>query len=162
MIPSRNLDWMHVMAKRILILCGLSIALFTAPALADQTQGALEVWKSPTCGCCGKWVKHMKDSGYDVTTRDVAYGILTKIKRQAGIGEDVASCHTGKIGGYVIEGHVPAEDVKRLLAEKPDAVGLAVAGMPVGSPGMEAGDEKEPYEVLLVKKDGTTEVFAKH
>jgi hypothetical protein len=104
----------------------------------------------------------MQGAGYAVKTHDVANGILAKIKRQAGLKPEFQSCHTAKIGGYVIEGHVPATDVRKLLEEKPDAIGLVVPGMPIGSPGMEVGDEKEPYEVLLVKKDGTTKVFARH
>ena len=87
---------------------------------------------------------------------------LATIKRQAGIGAKLASCHTAKIAGYVIEGHVPASDIKRLVAEHPDAVGLTVPGMPAGSPGMEQGGEFEPYDVLLLKRDGTTTVFAHH
>jgi hypothetical protein len=151
------------MFARWIIICALASLQFAAPAQAGETQDrSIEVWKSPTCGCCRGWVAHMKDSGYEVTTNNVDYDILYKIKQQAGIGEEVASCHTARIGGYVIEGHVPAGDVARLLKEKPEAVGLAVPGMPAGSPGMEYGDEKEPYEVLLVKKDGSTEVFARH
>lgn len=151
------------MSRRLPILCLLATLIYAAPALADQSPtGRVEVWKTATCGCCIKWVEHLQANGFKVAANNVAYGLLAQIKRQAGIPEEQASCHTGKIGGYVIEGHVPAADVKRLLDEKPDAVGLAVPGMPVGSPGMEQGDEKEPYEVLLVKKDGSTEVFARH
>ncbi len=151
------------MSKRFFAHLTLALALYASPALAEQSgPKSIDVWKSPTCGCCGNWVKHMDHSGYAVKTKNVEYEILVKIKKQAGIAPDLQSCHTAKVGGYIIEGHVPAEDVKRLLAEKPDAIGLAVPGMPVGSPGMEMGNEKEPYEVLLVKKDGSTEVFAKH
>ena len=151
------------MALRSIILGLAASLLFAAPGHADQKADlAVEVFKSPNCGCCGNWVKHMQGQGFKVTANNVEYSILTRIKRQAGIKEEFASCHTAKIGGYVIEGHVPAEDVKRLLAEKPDAKGLVVPGMPIGSPGMEMGNEKEAYEVLLVKKDGSTEVFARH
>jgi len=151
------------MLPRSIILGLAASLLFAAPAQADQkATSTVEVYKSPSCGCCGLWVKHMQDQGFKVTANNVAYSILARIKRQAGVKEEYASCHTAKIGGYVIEGHVPAEDVKRLLAEKPDAMGLVVPGMPIGSPGMEMGNEKEAYEVLLVKKDGTTEVFARH
>ncbi|HEV3242647.1 MAG TPA: DUF411 domain-containing protein [Methyloceanibacter sp.] len=89
-------------------------------------------------------------------------GALAALKHEAGIGDKLASCHTAKIDGYVIEGHVPGTDIKRLVAEHPDAIGLAVPGMPIGSPGMEQGAEFEPYDVLLIKKDGTAEVFASH
>jgi hypothetical protein len=153
----------EIMFARWIVICAFAALQFAAPVRADETPArSVEVWKSPTCGCCRGWVAHMKNSGFKVATNNVEYDILYKIKRQAGIGEEMASCHTAKVGGYVIEGHVPAEDVARLLKEKPDAVGLAVPGMPVGSPGMEYGNEKEPYEVLLVKKDGSTEVFARH
>lgn len=151
------------MLERFFIPCVLTLALYATPAFSDRSgQPQLEVWKSPTCGCCAGWVKHMDNAGYAVTAQNVALGILAKIKKQAGLAPDLQSCHTARVGGYIIEGHVPAEDVKRLLAEKPDAIGLAVSGMPLGSPGMEMGNEKERYEVLLVKKDGSTEVFAKH
>ncbi len=151
------------MINRWLVACLISSVLYAVPALADQARtGVMQVWKSPSCGCCGGWATHMEGAGFRLKTHDVAAGILAKIKRQAGIAPDHQSCHTAKIGGYVIEGHVPAADVKRLLAEKPDAVGLVVPGMPLGSPGMDFGPDKEPYEVLLVKKDGSTEVFARH
>ena len=97
-----------------------------------------------------------------MTVNDADSGALAALKRQAGVGDKLASCHTAKIDGYVVEGHVPSSDIKRLIAERPDAVGLTVPGMPVGSPGMEQGAEFEPYDVLLIKKDGATEVFAKH
>lgn len=142
-----------------------AVALFllgAAPSFAVENSSSIEVWKSPSCGCCNGWIKHLKQAGYTVTANNTASGILAKIKRDAGLNPNMQSCHTGKVAGYVIEGHVPAEDVARLLAEKPDAIGLTVPGMPLGSPGMDVGPDKEPYEVLLVKKDGTTEVFAKH
>jgi len=137
--------------------------LFAAPAHAAQSPGgSIQVFKSPTCGCCGLWVEHMKKAGYTVTTTNTAPSLLARIKRQAGLAPDYQSCHTGKIAGYVIEGHVPAEDVARLLREKPEAIGLAVPGMPLGSPGMDMGGTKEPYEVLLIRRDGSSEVFARH
>jgi hypothetical protein len=123
----------------------------------------MEVWKSPTCGCCGKWVKHLEANGFAVKANDTSAAMLDSIKRQSGISEKLASCHTAKVDGYVIEGHVPADDIKRLIAEHPDAIGLTVPNMPIGSPGMEQpGGEAEPYDVLLVKKDGSVEVFARH
>jgi hypothetical protein len=128
----------------------------TFPAFAQNG----EVWKTPNCGCCAAWIKHMADKGYTLKVYEMASGELAKLKQSIGVPPNKASCHTAKIDGYVIEGHVPAEDVDQLLREKPDAVGLSVPGMPVGSPGMEAGDQKDPYEVLLIKKDGTTDVFS--
>jgi hypothetical protein len=149
------------MTMRILLL--LSLIIFgTAPASAVDTSAPIEVWKSATCECCGAWVKHLEANGFTVKVNAAEPSALASLKRQAGIGDKLASCHTAKIDGYVIEGHVPATDIERLVAEHPAAVGLAVPGMPVGSPGMEQGAEFEPYDVLLIKKDGSTETFARH
>lgn len=151
------------MPSRLLTtVMSVALLLLAAPRPAMAEAAPVEMWRTSGCACCGKWATHMQSAGHAVKINDTASGVLAKIKLQAGITETLAACHTAKIGGYVIEGHVPAEDVKRLLAERPDAIGLAVPGMPLGSPGMEAGDDKEPYEVLLVKKDGGTEVWAKH
>jgi hypothetical protein len=145
----------HVIAA-IALLCAM-------PAFAETSTPAIEVWKSATCQCCGKWVTHLEENGFMVKTNAADTTTLDKIKRAAGIGEKLDACHTGKIDGYMIEGHVPASDIKRLVAERPDAIGLTVPGMPVGSPGMEQPDGKtEPYDVLLIKKDGSTEIFASH
>jgi len=149
------------MLTRTLLVLSLMIFGVTPVAAAD-TPSSVEVWKSATCKCCGAWVKHLEANGFAVTVNDVDTSALTALKRQIGIGDKLASCHTGKIDGYVVEGHVPAADIKRLVSEKPDAAGLTVPGMPIGSPGMEVGDTREPYDVLLIKKDGATEVFAKH
>ena len=129
-----------------------------APAAAEATKTAstdkvLEVYKSPTCGCCGAWVDHMKENGYQVVVHEQQN--LQSIKEKAGILPGQGSCHTAFIDGYAIEGHVPAADVDRLLAERPDARGLTVPGMPVGSPGMEMGDRVDAYDVLLFDEDGT-------
>ena len=149
------------MKPRILLLLCLTI-LGLSPANAADTAPSIEVWKSATCSCCGAWVKHLEANGFAVKVNAADAGALAALKRGAGIGDKLASCHTAKIDGYVIEGHVPAPEIKRLVAEHPDSVGLTVPGMPVGAPGMEQGAEFEPYDVLLIKKDGTTEVFAKH
>src|SRR5581483_11268953 len=101
------------------------------------TDAVIEVWKSPTCSCCGNWVGHLEANGFTVNVNAVEPSVLAAIKRQAGISEPLASCHTAKIEGYVIEGHVPASDIERLVSEHPDAAGLTVPGMPLGSPGME-------------------------
>jgi hypothetical protein len=149
------------MLTRTLLVLSLMIFGVTPVAAAD-TPSSIEVWKSATCKCCGAWVKHLEANGFAVTVNDVDTSALTALKRQVGVGDQLASCHTAKIDGYVVEGHVPSSDIKRLIAERPDATGLTVPGMPVGSPGMEQGAEFEPYDVLLIKKDGATEVFAKH
>ena len=142
----------------------LSVAIMWAsPVLAAEAPTfAIEVWKSATCRCCGNWVKHLEANGFIVAVNNAEPDALTRLKEQAGLSKKLSSCHTAKIGGYVVEGHVPATDIKRLIAEKPEGLGLTVPGMPVGSPGMEQGAEFEPYDVLLLKKDGSTEVFASH
>lgn len=136
-------------------------ALCMAFAAAASAQ-TIEIWKSATCGCCAAWIKHIEQNGFSAKTQDLALGQLARIKADAGLSPDLQSCHTAKVSGYFIEGHVPASDIERLLAEKPDAIGLSVPGMPIGSPGMEAGEEREAYDVLLIRRDGTTEVFSRH
>lgn len=121
------------------------------------TPMTMEVWKSPTCGCCGEWVKHVESAGFRVSVRDTGNNAA---RARLGIPVALGSCHTAEVAGYAIEGHVPAREIKRLLAERPAARGLAVPGMPIGSPGMEQGARRDPYDVLLVLKDGTTVVFA--
>lgn len=120
------------------------------------------MYKNPGCGCCTKWAEHMvSDEAFEV--REIPASNIYDIKAEAGIPRTLSSCHTAKIGGYFVEGHVPSADVKRLLEEKPDAIGLTVPGMPVGSPGMEVeGRDAAPYDVLLIKKDGSTEVFSSY
>ncbi|MFW6092728.1 MAG: DUF411 domain-containing protein [Pseudomonadota bacterium] len=121
----------------------------------------LVVHKTPTCGCCSDWVEYMREAGFAVEVREQAD--LTTVKERVGVPYGLGSCHTAEVAGYFIEGHVPAEDVARLLTENPDARGLSVPGMPLGSPGMEVpSGEVEPYEVLLVGTDGQTSVFARH
>jgi hypothetical protein len=107
----------------------------------------LEVYKSPWCGCCDAWVEHMEAAGFAVRVNEI--DDLTPLKTMLGIAPELQSCHTGLVDGYVVEGHVPARDVRRLLAERPAAIGLAVPGMPIGSPGMEQGGVREPYEVVV-------------
>jgi hypothetical protein len=126
----------------------------------SATAATLIVTKSAYCGCCKHWVEHMKKAGFTVQVRDVED--VTPTARKLGVPDNLRSCHTSTIGGYVIEGHVPASDVKRLLATKPKAIGIAVPGMVVGSPGMEQGDPREPYKVVLFDKSGQTRVFASH
>ena len=127
-----------------------------APALPKVT-----VYKTSSCGCCRLWVDHLKTSGFDVQAMDVSADDVRKVSKAAGLKDEATSCHTAKIGDYVVEGHVPAADIKRMLKEKPAIAGLSAPGMPQGSPGMEQGT-KEPYDVIAFKKDGTSTVFAKH
>ncbi|MDX2268957.1 MAG: DUF411 domain-containing protein [Bryobacter sp.] len=125
-----------------------------------QAKPKMVVYKTATCGCCGKWVEHVQAAGFDAKVVTVA--ATAAARKNAGIPEAYASCHTAVVGGYAIEGHVPATDILRLLKEKPKAKGLAVPGMPIGSPGMEAGARKDTYQTFLIQADGSTKVFAKH
>lgn len=131
---------------------GVAAALPLAFREAGDELPRVTVWKSPSCGCCADWVQHMRSAGFAVTAHDV--DDLDRIKARNGIAPEVGSCHTAEVEGYVLEGHVPADSVKRLLAERPRAKGLAVPGMPQGSPGMETGI-KENYEVLLLTDAGS-------
>ena len=138
-------------------VAGLS-ALARGPAHAAAAWPAVDVFKSPTCGCCGAWVEHLKAAGFDVRVTEV--DDTTAARKRLGMPDAFGSCHTASVGGYVLEGHVPAAEVKRLLGAKPKAIGLAVPGMPVGSPGMEVGSRRDPYDVLLVERDGRSTVYA--
>lgn len=131
----------------------------SALAAPDQP---VTVYKTATCGCCTAWIDHLEGQGFETIPRDMSLGALTQKKIESGVPQEMASCHTGIVDGYVIEGHVPAQDIARLLDERPDAIGLAVPGMPIGSPGMEIGDVAEQYTVYLMRRDGTTEAFASY
>lgn len=142
-------------------LCGmlLQALLFSSSALAEADgQTDISVFKDPNCGCCEKWVTHLENEGFSTTVKDS--DSLDAIKQEHGITPQYQSCHTGVTEGYVFEGHVPAHIMKKFLAEKPEnAIGLSVPGMPMGSPGMEMGDRYDDYDVLLLKKDGSSEVY---
>lgn len=131
-------------------------ALIGLPLLAGAATQAVEVYKSASCGCCEQWVKHLQANGMKVNAHNVANPSDTREKM--GMPDRLGACHTAVVGGYAIEGHVPAAEIKRLLAEKPKAKGLAVPAMPPGSPGME-GPARMPYDVLLVRHDGSTTVY---
>lgn len=135
------------------------LALLGMSATAASAAEVIDVYKSPNCGCCGKWIDHMKDAGFEVRTHVVMD--VPQSRKTLGMPERLGSCHTAKVGGYAIEGHVPAADVQRLLKEKPKAVGIAVPSMPPGSPGMESA-RPVPYNTLLVQASGEATVFAKH
>jgi len=137
------------------------IATLAAVALAPAARAATPVfYRSPGCGCCQVWTERMAEAGLPVALEDSSD--LAALSARLGIPQGLEGCHVGEIGGYVISGHVPPADVKRLLAEKPDALGLVVPGMPVGSPGMEMGGRTERYDVLLLARNGATSVFATH
>jgi hypothetical protein len=133
-------------------------------ATPDATPVALPrmaVHKTPSCGCCSVWIEHMKDAGFEVDVHDMVD--MGPVKERLGVPYTKGSCHTAEVGGYLIEGHIPAADIKRLLEERPDARGLVLPGMPLGSPGMEVPEgQQQPYTVELVRRDGTTEPFAQH
>lgn len=159
---------------KILLMSGVALVLLGAggmgwlwmqqestPAPGEVQKGVLQVYKTPQCGCCSDWVNYMKDEGFEVSARDVDQSKLYGIKNSAGLPGELASCHTAFLNGYVIEGHVPAKEIRRLLKEKPDATGLAVPGMPVGSPGMAMGERRDAYNVLLFDDDGSR-VYARY
>jgi hypothetical protein len=131
-------------------------------AIAAQAQPTtVEVYKSPTCGCCSKWVDHLRSHGF--TVRAINTDTIDELKTSRGVPRQLRSCHTALVGGYVVEGHVPAADVQRLLKERPAILGIAVPGMPIGSPGMEvAGMKAQSFNVMAFGKDGSTRVFASH
>lgn len=135
------------------------------PMMASQAKPAtvpVEVWKSPTCGCCNDWVAHLEANGFTATIHMVDESAKAAQRSRLGMPEHLGSCHTALVGGYVLEGHVPARDIRRLLNERPRALGLSVPGMPVGSPGMDGpayGGQSMPYKVLLVQRDASFSVF---
>jgi hypothetical protein len=133
-------------------------------ALLASAEGAvaatLLVTKTAFCGCCRVWVERMKAAGFRVEVKNVES--VTPTARKLGVPDKLRSCHTSQIGGYAIEGHVPAADIKRLLAQRPKAAGISVPGMVAGTPGMEHGDHSDPYQVILFDRSGKTRVFASH
>jgi len=152
----------------IMVMVGITACSDDVPVVNKQSsvvqpieQVTLDVFKSPTCECCGRWVSHVDSEGFDSTTHHPAD--MNLVKQKLGIAPQYQSCHTGvSKEGYVFEGHIPADVMQRFLAEKPkDALGLAVPGMPVGSPGMEMGNRYDDYDVLLLKKDGSAQVYAR-
>ncbi|MCE1237360.1 MAG: DUF411 domain-containing protein [Hyphomicrobiales bacterium] len=134
-----------------------ALGLLGSAALAEAGS-TVEVWKSPLCGCCGGWVDHMRAAGFTVVVHDVED--VGPIKVAHGVGDDLASCHTAMIDGHVVEGHVPAQDVRRLLAEGSAGIGLAAPGMPSGAPGM--GSDGAPYDVVAFDAGGSRRIFARH
>jgi hypothetical protein len=144
----------------LLAACGTGEAGETdgdATFKVSEDMPAIVVYKTAACGCCNGWVEHLREAGFTVDARDVRD--LMSVKRDAGVPVAMSSCHTALVDGYVVEGHVPAEHVARMVAERPEIVGIAVPGMPIGSPGME-GSNPEPYQVLTIGHDGSSEVFA--
>ncbi|WP_412049502.1 DUF411 domain-containing protein [Hoeflea sp. Naph1] len=150
-------------SRRTLLIGGAAlVAASPLRALAQGAGPAIHVMKDPNCGCCSAWIEILENDGFSVTTEASAGTLLMRYKLDNGIPQEMASCHTGRIEGYMIEGHVPAADIWRLLEERPDAVGLAVPGMPYGSPGMGPESEREAFDVFLIRGDGSTEVFTSY
>jgi hypothetical protein len=151
------------MYKRYLLAGALSLAVaaLTASAHYAPKPVAVTVYKNAQCGCCTNWVEHLRQNGFEVTANDV--DDVAAIKKKLGVPEALASCHTAVVGRYVVEGHVPATDIRKMLAEKPTVVGIGVPGMPIGSPGMEVpGRLPDRYVVTAFAKDGAQRVFASH
>jgi hypothetical protein len=142
------------------VLAVLGGVLFLAPSF-NNNAGATEitVYKSPTCGCCSKWVDHLRNEGFKVKT--INQDNMSSIKSSSGVTANLQSCHTAFVDGYVVEGHVPADDIKRLLRERPKVTGISAPGMPMGSPGME-GQRKDYYDVVTFDRNGRTTVYARH
>jgi hypothetical protein len=144
-------------------IASLAVASAIAPTVIAQTKPRIEVWKDPNCGCCEDWVSHLEANGFQTQVHDSGNAAARTRLR---VPEKLGSCHTGRVvvpgRGYALEGHVPARDIHRLMKERPQAIGLAVPGMPVGSPGMDGpayGGRKDPYDVLLINADGSTAVY---
>ena len=156
---------MQPLISRRSTLLAAAAALASGAATLAQASSAkplVEVWKDPNCGCCHLWVEHLQAEGFAVKVNDVGN---TAARKRLGMPEALGSCHTARVGGYVIEGHVPAADIRRLLKDKPQALGLSVPGMPIGSPGMDGPEykgRKDPYAVLLVQRDGSTRTFSRY
>ena len=153
--------------KNIKVLMLLSFYFFSMNTFAEsvwdkETQQLkkpidIVVYRSPTCGCCSKWLDHLKKHQFNV--EDIVTDDVASIKKKHGVPDNLASCHTAIVDGYVIEGHVPAADIKSLLKMKPKVIGLSVPGMPAGTPGMEMGGRKDPFQVVSFDKEGNTQIF---
>ena len=149
----------------IYVAAFIGVLAAPSPIVSAQSSGQplMEVYKSPTCGCCSKWVEHVRQHGFTARVTDLTdQAALDALKTKHGVPRTAQSCHTALIGGYAIEGHVPAAEVKRLLKEKPAVAGIAVAGMPAGSPGMEVPGRSQAYNVIAFDKKGDSRVFASY
>jgi hypothetical protein len=152
--------------RRLITVAAISLAALSLSALAVPshesrvTAVSVVVYKDPNCGCCKIWIDHLRKHGFAVTARDTSD--MSGAKATGRVPQRLQTCHTAFVGGYVVEGHVPATDIQRMLDEKPKIAGIAVPGMPIGSPGMEVGNRKDKYDVIAFTRDGSTSVFAKH
>ena len=146
--------------KTLLIILTLQFTLGTIALAKDARSKDIVVYKNPECGCCNKWIKYLKKHNYYVTEKNTRN--IYAEKERLGVPVKLAACHTAIIDGYVVEGHVTNRDIERLLLLRPDIKGIAVPGMPIGTPGMERGNTKEPYNVLSFDKEGKVDIFVKH
>lgn len=151
-----------ILSRRSLMLGACAASVTAALPAGAEARPGLHVLRDPNCGCCSAWVDILESEGFDVTVEESMGSALARYKFDNGIPQAMGACHTGRIAGYMIEGHVPPADIHRLLDERPDAVGLAVPGMPYGSPGMGPESEREAFEVFLIRRDGSTEVYASY
>ena len=153
------------MNRRKLVQTALALAAGMLAGLAGANpprRPVVEVWKTPNCGCCHDWIRHLQTHGFEVQAHDVSDARKHEVRQRLGLADKFGSCHTALVQGYVLEGHVPAREIRRLLQDQPRALGLAVPGMPVGAPGMdgpEYGGRQDPYDVLLVQGAGNATVF---
>ncbi|WP_150047502.1 MULTISPECIES: DUF411 domain-containing protein [Methylomonas] len=144
--------------SQLIVLLGA--AGLAQTAYSDETVTEMTVYRSPTCGCCGKWIEHVSKNGFKV--KDIVSDDMQAIKQKLGLPEQLASCHTAVVDGYLVEGHVPAADIRKMLNEKTKIAGISAPGMPMGSPGMEMGGKQDDYEVVSYDSAGNTQVFADH
>lgn len=152
----------NLLPRRSFILAAALTLVMLPTSHALDEAITIDVAKTRGCGCCILWIKHLEQKGFATTSQDMLPGMLIRHKLDSGVPQEMISCHTGMVAGYVIEGHVPAADIRQLLSERPDAIGLAVPGMPYGSPGMGPEDEREAYDVFLILKDGNTEIYSSY
>jgi hypothetical protein len=146
------------MLNRRLFVAGVLVSLASGATAAGPA--VVEVYKTPTCGCCSAWVHHLRSHGFEVRVTNLED--VTPLATKLGVPASLRSCHTARVAGYFVEGHVPAADIRKLLKEMPNAAGIAVPGMPAGSPGMDQGSRTDPYETLLVDRRGGTRLFVAH
>lgn len=147
------------LTRRRMLTLVAAVPFLTLAFRVQAASRSIEVWKDPSCGCCKDWIAILRNAGFAVTTHDAGNGAA---RQKAGIARQYGSCHTALVDGYAIEGHVPVREIERLLKERPDAIGLSVPGMVVGSPGMEQGSRVDPYTVLLLTRDGGSSAYAKY
>ncbi|MDM7459273.1 MAG: DUF411 domain-containing protein [Paracoccus sp. (in: a-proteobacteria)] len=151
----------HIGRRNLLLAAATSVAV-PGRAAWSQAEPPIHVVKGRGCDCCEAWVDYLREQGFTVTDEVSMGTLLIRFKMDQGVPAKAFSCHTGVVDGYALEGHVPAADIRRLLAERPDAVGLAVPDMPYGSPGMGSEDSRDAYDVLLIRRDGELEVYTSY